>query len=44
MQFIDPMKQFCRRCGIKTKTVSDRLYLLDVQLVERNPQAERIEG
>jgi hypothetical protein len=32
-QFIDPLKEFCRRLGIKTKTAGDRFYLLDVRLV-----------
>jgi hypothetical protein len=32
-QFVDPLKQFCRRSGIDTKTEGDRFYLLDVKLV-----------
>jgi hypothetical protein len=32
VQFIEPLKQFCRRSGIKTKTIGDRFYLLDVKL------------
>jgi hypothetical protein len=33
LQFIDPVKEFCRRAGIRTKTEGDRFYLLGVQLV-----------
>jgi hypothetical protein len=28
VQFIDPVKEFCRRAGIRTKTEGDRFYLL----------------
>ena len=33
LQFIDPVKQFCRRAGIRTKAEGDRFYLVGVQLV-----------
>jgi hypothetical protein len=32
LQFIDTVKEFCRRAGIKTKTEGDRFYLVGVQL------------
>jgi hypothetical protein len=32
-QFVDPLKQFCRRAGIRTKSEGDRFYLMDVRLV-----------
>jgi hypothetical protein len=31
--FLDAMARFCKTVGIKTKIISDKLYLLDVQLV-----------
>jgi hypothetical protein len=37
VQFVDPLVQFCRRAGIRTKTVGDRFYLLDVQLAADGP-------
>ena len=33
VQFVDPVKEFCRRAGIRTKTEGDRFYLVGVQLV-----------
>lgn len=36
--FVDPLKQFCRRAGIRTRIIGDRFYLLDVQLVVRQRQ------
>jgi hypothetical protein len=38
-QFGDEVKKFCRKIGIKMKTIDDRLYLLDVKLVEARSQA-----
>jgi hypothetical protein len=32
--FMDAMARFCKAVGIKTKIIEDRIYLLNVQLVQ----------